>query len=182
MNISAEDRATLVALARDAVAAEVSDQQPPRPDSQSSILGEQRGCFVTLTNRGHLRGCIGMFQPQETLGEMIVEMGQAAARDPRFVTNPITPGEVAQLTVEVSVLSELEETSEPEKLRVGVDGIYILGRGTGGCFLPEVATDIGWDAKEFLRQCCLGKAGLPADAWKDPDMKVYLFTSEKFDH
>ena len=113
---------------------------------------------------------------------MIVEMGKAAARDPRFPHDPITPSELSQLTVEVSVLSPLEETAEPEKLKVGTHGIYIVSAMGTGCFLPEVATDMGWDAEEFLSQCCLSKAGLPADAWRRPDTKVYLFTSEKFDH
>jgi AMMECR1 domain-containing protein len=53
--------------------------------------------------------------------------------------------------------------------------------GRSGCFLPEVATDQGWDAAEFLSQCCQGKAGLPPDAWRQPGTKVFLFTSEKFD-
>jgi len=61
-----------------------------------------------------------------------------------------------------------------------VDGIYIVGYGRAGCFLPEVATEIGGDAEMFLSYCCQSKAGLPADAWRDPDVTVYLFTSEKF--
>lgn len=182
MTLSNEDRATLISLARQAVKAEVAQLPRIRPESLSGILAEERGCFVTLTNRGHLRGCIGTFQPDRPLGEMIVEMGRSAAHDPRFVLDPITPAEVDQLTVEVSVLSPLTETSEPEKLEIGVHGIYVVAREGAGCFLPEVATDVGWSAGEFLSHCCRSKAGLAGDAWKDPDTKVYLFTSEKFDH
>ncbi len=180
MTISTEARSALVTLARSAVEAAVSGARPPRPESPAGVLGEHRGCFVTLTNQGRLRGCIGTFQPRDILAEMIVEMGQAATQDPRFVTNPITAGELSELTIEVSVLSPLQETAEPEKLEVGKHGIYILGRGTGGCFLPEVATDMNWSAEEFLSQCCAGKAGLPPDAWREPDVTVHLFTSEKF--
>ena len=180
MSISAEDRARLVSLARAAVAAEVEGSSPPHADA-GGLLGENRGCFVTLTNAGRLRGCIGTFMPERPLGETVVEMGAAGARDPRFVYDPITPAELGELTVEVSVLSPLAETDEPEKLQIGKHGIYIVGRSSG-CFLPEVATDMGWSAEEFLDHCCTGKAGLPAGAWRQPGTKVYLFTSEKFDH
>ena len=181
MTISAEDRARLVHLARSAVEAQVCGQVPPSAGPLEGLLAERRGCFVTLTNAGQLRGCIGTFQPSAPLGEMIVEMGAAAARDPRFVYNAITPQELSQLRLEVSVLSELAETAEPENLRVGVDGIYVVSGGRSGCFLPEVATDQGWGAEEFLTRCCEGKAHLPGEAWRQGDAKVYLFTSEKFD-
>jgi len=181
MSISAEDRARLVQLSRSAVETKVCGTPPPDPGALSGLMAESRGCFVTLTNAGQLRGCIGTFQPSAPLAKMIVEMGGAAAQDPRFVHNPITPAELGQLAVEVSVLSELTETAEPEKLRVGTDGIYVVCGGRSGCFLPEVATDQGWGAVEFLTHCCAGKAGLPSDAWRYPDTKVYLFQSEKFD-
>jgi len=180
MTISAEERSQLVALARAAVEAQVSGKPPAKPDDLQGVLAEQRGCFVTLTNRGRLRGCIGTFQPTEPLGAMIVEMGAAAARDPRFVNDPVTPQEVPQLDVQVSVLSPLVETKEPEKLEIGTHGVYVTNGYRSGCFLPEVATDQGWGPEEFLSYCCAHKAGLPPDAWRMIDTKVYLFTSEKF--
>jgi uncharacterized protein (TIGR00296 family) len=85
------------------------------------------------------------------------------------------------LKIEVSVLSLLVETDEPLKLEIGKHGIYIIKGHWAGCFLPEVATDMGWTAEEFLSQCCAGKAGLPSDAWQQDGTKVFLFTSEKFD-
>ena len=181
MAISTQDRAKLVTLAREAVAAEATSSPPPTCEDSSGLLSEMRGCFVTLTNQGQLRGCIGTFQPQMPLGQMIVEMGQSAARDPRFVMHPITRAELDELTVEVSVLSPLEETAEPEKLQIGRHGIYIVSGYSAGCFLPEVATDQGWTVEEFLSHCCSGKAGMSSDAWRHPDTKVYLFTSEKFE-
>jgi AmmeMemoRadiSam system protein A len=180
MAISAEDRARLVALARAAVAAQVRGRPLPQVQDAAGVLAERRGCFVTLTNRGALRGCIGTFRPDRPLGEMIVQMGAAAARDPRFVYNPITADELDRLRVEVSVLSPLTQTDRPEKLRVGEHGIYVVGPAGAGCFLPEVATQMGWDAEQFLEHCCTSKAGLPSGAWRRPETKVYLFTSEKF--
>lgn len=182
MTISAEDRAKLMSLARAAVEAAVTRGPKPAVEDASGILGEMRGCFVTLTNAGRLRGCIGTFTPQLPLGEQIVEMGIAAAvDDPRFWSDRITPAELEHVTIEVSVLSPLTETDEPGKLEIGTHGIYVVQGGRSGCFLPEVATDQGWDAEQFLTHCCASKAGLSADAWKQPDTKVYLFTSEKFE-
>jgi len=181
MTISAEDRSTLVSLARRAVAAQVSGQPRPSVPQTEGLLAEKRGCFVTLTNAGHLRGCIGTFQPDRPLGEMIVEMGMSAAgHDPRFFGNPITVDELDHLHVEVSVLSPLEKTDDPLSLEIGTHGIFVVGSGNSGCFLPEVATDQGWDAAEFLDHCCTGKAGMNAGAWRDSDTTVYLFTSDKF--
>jgi len=80
----------------------------------------------------------------------------------------------------VSVLSELQPIEDPLDIELGVHGIYIARGGLSGCFLPEVATETGWSKEEFLSRCCGGKAGLAPDAWKDPQTKVYVFTSEKF--
>lgn len=182
MTIRSEDRTKLVALARETVEAVVTGRSVPKVVQASGILTEQRGCFVTLSNRGKLRGCIGTFRPSAPLGEMTIQMAAAAARDPRFVSNPVVSFELPELTVEVSVLSPLTETDEPEKLQVGKHGIYIVSGERSGCFLPEVATEMGWDAEEFLSHCCTGKAGLEPDAWRQADTKLYLFTSEKFDH
>ncbi len=181
MAIDVEDRKELISLARSAVEAAVTGASLPESPRSAGLLAEKRGCFVTLTNREALRGCIGTFQPDRPLGEMIVEMGRAAAGDSRFVTDPITPAELPDLTIEISVLSPLELTTEPEKLEIGTHGIYIVSGYRSGCFLPEVATDQDWDAVEFLSYCCSHKANLPPDAWRTPDAKVYLFTSEKFE-
>ena len=178
MALSPEERSALIHLARSAVEAQVRGLPEPSVGSPTGVAAQLRGCFVTLTNHERLRGCVGIFTPTEPLARTIVEMGQAAARDSRFVMNPITADELDQLTVEVSVLSELVETSEPRKLKIGTDGIYVIRGPHRGCFLPEVAVDQGWDAPEFLSRCCRGKAGLAPNAWEDPETKVYLFTSE----
>ncbi len=182
MTISAEERTSLVSLARQAVAAQVTGQPRPGSPSPDGLLGEKRGCFVTLTNAGQLRGCIGTFQPDLALGEMIIEMGMSAAgHDSRFFSNPITAGELDHLHIEVSVLSPLVKTDDPLALEIGTHGIYVVGSGgRSGCFLPEVATDQGWDVRQFLDHCCTGKAGMPQGAWSRSDTTVYLFTSEKF--
>ncbi len=181
MAIPQEDRQTLLDLARRSLAAAVSGDDPAQAGAVTGALAERRGCFVTLTNGGRLRGCIGTFQPQRPLAETIVEMAAASAGDPRFVSDPITPGEVPRLTVTVSVLSELGPIDDPLNIELGVHGIYVTAHGgLAGCFLPEVATETGWSKAEFLSQCCAGKAGLGRDAWRDGTAAVQVFTSEKF--
>jgi len=74
----------------------------------------------------------------------------------------------------------LKRTDNPLSLRLGIDGIYIKKGYASGCFLPQVATETGWDKEEFLSYCCAHKAGLTPDAWRDPETEVYLFTAEVF--
>lgn len=178
--LSADQRQTLLKLARQAVAAEVAGSPAPTLPRCEGVLAAKRGCFVTLTNRGTLRGCTGTFQPRLPLAEQIIEMACAAAHDERFWDNPITSDEVKQLTVGVSVLSELSVIKNPLDIELGVHGIYIVHGWSAGCFLPEVATETGWSKEEFLSHCCADKAGMSADAWRDPATKVYIFTSDKF--
>jgi len=171
----------LLKVARDTVEAVIKGGVTPEPESDDPQLNAPCGCFVTLKNRSRLRGCIGRFISDIPLIELVVEMAKASATgDIRFFADPITPGELEQLNVEISVLSPLLRTDQPLSLRLGVDGIYIKKGGASGCFLPQVATETGWTKEEFLSYCCLHKAGLPPDAWKDPNTEVYLFTAEVF--
>jgi len=172
---------TLLKVARDTVEAVIKGGATPKPESDDPQLNAHCGCFVTLKNKGRLRGCIGRFISDIPLIELVVEMAKAsAAGDMRFFADPITAGELEQLDVEISVLSPLEKTDNPLSLRLGVDGIYIKKRRASGCFLPQVATETGWSKEEFLSYCCAHKAGLSPDAWKDPETEVFLFTAEVF--
>ena len=151
------------------------------PRSEDPVLTAPCGCFVTLKNRGRLRGCIGQFVSDRPLVELVAEMAKASATgDPRFLTNPITASEVSRLHIEISVLSPLQRTDNPLNLELGTHGIYIKRGYACGCFLPQVADETGWSKEEFLSQCCSHKAGLAPDAWKDPKTEVYLFTAEVF--
>ena len=176
-----QQKRTLFKIAKDTVEAVVSRKPVPAPESDDPELNASCGCFVTLKNRGRLRGCIGKFVSDRPLIELVAEMAKASATsDPRFFADPVTPRELNQLDVEISVLSPLKRTDDPLSLRLGVDGIYIKKSHASGCFLPQVATETGWSKEDFLSYCCAHKAGLPADAWKDPATEVYLFTAEVF--
>ena len=176
-----QQKQTLLKIARDTVEAVIGKKNITKPESDDPELNAPCGCFVTLKNAGRLRGCIGQFISDSPLIELVVEMAKASATgDPRFFADPITAGELEKLDVEISVLSPLKRTDDPLSLRLGVDGIYIKRGRASGCFLPQVATETGWGKEEFLSYCCAHKAGLAADAWKDPKTEVNLFTAEVF--
>ncbi len=176
-----KQKQTLLKVARDTVEAVIKGEPIENPQSDDPELNSPCGCFVTLKNHGRLRGCIGRFISESPLIELVAEMAKSSATgDPRFFADPISAGELDQLDVEISVLSPLQRTDEPLSLRLGVDGIYIKKGRTSGCFLPQVATETGWSKEKFLSYCCAHKAGLAADAWRDPETEVYLFTAEVF--
>jgi AmmeMemoRadiSam system protein A len=169
----------LLKVARDTVEAVINGKQPPKISSDDAVLNAHCGCFVTLKNKGELRGCIGQFVADKPLIELVNDMAVASATgDPRFMADRITPEEVKDLDIEISVLSPLKKTDNPLNLRLGIDGIYIKKGYANGCFLPQVATETGWSKEEFLSYCCSHKAGLKPDAWKDKNTQVYLFTAE----
>jgi len=184
-----EQKKILLKVARDTVEAVIKGGTMPEPKpalseaegSDDPELNAHCGCFVTLKSQDRLRGCIGQFTSESPLIELVAEMAKASATgDPRFLADPITAGELEQLDIEISVLSPLQRTDDPLSLRLGIDGIYVKSGRSSGCFLPQVATETGWSREEFLSYCCAHKAGLVADAWKNPDTEVYLFTAEVF--
>jgi AmmeMemoRadiSam system protein A len=172
---------TLLKVARDSVEAAVSRRPLAEPYSDDPELNKPCGCFVTLKNGEDLRGCIGQFTAESPLIETVAEMAKASSTgDPRFVGNRISVKELPLLDIEISVLSPLKKTDDPMSLRLGVDGIYIKRDFMSGCYLPQVATETGWSKEHFLSHCCMHKAGLPPDAWKDKKTDVFLFTAEIF--
>lgn len=139
----------------------------------------QCGAFVTLHNGEHLRGCIGIFTTDESLPDTIARMAVAAARDPRFRSNPVNVDELKSIRIDISLLSPLERIDDPLDFELGHHGIYVKQGRHVGCFLPEVATEAGWDKKSFLAECCSHKAGLGTEAWHEPGTEVFRFTVEK---
>ena len=176
-----QQKQTLLKVARETIEAVINRESPKSLESDDPELNAPCGCFVTLKNRGRLRGCLGQFTSEGPLIELVAQMAKASATsDPRFFGDPVRSSEFQDLDIEISVLSPLKRTDDPLSMRLGVDGIYIKRGRTSGCFLPQVAPETGWSKEEFLSQCCAHKAGLAPDAWKDPETEVYLFTAEVF--
>ncbi len=177
--LSEKSRTELIELVRSTAKDAVEGKAMKCEPSNNQELQVKAGCFVTLKNKGRLRGCIGTFSSDDPLWQTVREMaGAAATGDPRFRDCPITSAELAELEVEISVLSPLKRVSDPlTDIELGTHGIVIEGGGGRGTFLPQVATETGWTLTEFLGHCARDKAGLGWDGWKHPAAKVYTYTA-----
>lgn len=178
LRFSDKSRREILSMARAAVKASVAGEWVSFDRSDNPELQVRSGCFVTLKNQGELRGCIGRFTSEAPLWETVRQVAvEAATMDERFKSKPITPAEVPNLHVEVSVLSPLHKVSDPlTQIRVGQDGVLIQDKGRSGTLLPQVAVETGWALEQFLGHCAQDKAGLGWDGWKSPTARVYSYT------
>jgi AmmeMemoRadiSam system protein A len=130
------------------------------------------GAFVTLKENNMLRGCIGRFEPDEPLYKIIIEMAISASRyDTRF--HPVTKKELDSISIEISVLTPRKKVNSTDDIVIGRDGIYIEYGSRNGTYLPQVATDMGWNKEQFIKSCCEEKAGIPPEHCKDATLYTY---------
>jgi len=163
--LSATDKQTLLAFARETISSYLTAQTVPLPRGFGPAAQEARGVFVTLKKRGRLRGCIGRMTPDRPLANLVGAMAlQAAFEDPRFA--PVTLEELTDLKIEISVLTPMQPVSGPEAVVAGRDGVLLNQRGRSAVFLPQVAPEQGWGRDEMLDHLAM-KAGLPAGAWRE---------------
>jgi len=173
--LSEADRTTILDLARQAIREAVCDGRIVHPIPDGGILERRCGVFVSLHVKGKLRGCIGVIDGREQLGESIVRCAAGAAlEDPRFTR--MKPEEVGEVEIEVSLMTPLEYI-RPEEVEIGTHGLMVEQGGRRGLLLPQVALEHHLDRERFLEETCW-KAGLARDAWKNPDTKIYGFRCE----
>lgn len=160
---------TLLQLARRAIETRLDHGSPERvPHEDEAWLDEPGAVFVTLTQSGRLRGCIGSLEAWRPLRTDVRANARAAAfDDPRFP--PLDADELARTRVEVSLLTTPEpmsftdEADAVAQLRPGVDGVVLEASVRRGTFLPQVWDELP-DPVTFLAHL-KRKAGLPATWW-----------------
>ena len=146
--------------------------------SDSPILREKKGAFVTLEAGGTLRGCIGYLNDDERLDVTVQKMAiKAATEDPRFP--PVRQKELPEIEIEISVLSPFRQIHEVSEIQAGEHGLLIEKGMNRGLLLPQVASREGWDRETFLSHACL-KAGLPPAAWREAGIKIFIFSCDLF--
>jgi AmmeMemoRadiSam system protein A len=121
---------------------------------------------------------MGILDPDRPVLQSVAEAAACAARtDPRF--RPVTPSELERLEVDVSVMGPLVPIADPLSFRLGIDGIVVQRGGRRGLLLPEVAEPGGLDRTAML-EIASRKAGLPSNAWSDPEATVCVFRTDRF--
>ena len=174
-SLSDSERDTLLKLAREAVIEAVSRGEILSQIPDHGIFAEKRGIFVTLHVRGRLRGCIGVVETREPLGQAIVRCAASAAlQDPRF--SPVRNDDLPHLHIEISLLSPPVNIRFDE-IEIGRHGLLISKDQQRGLLLPQVAVEHGLSAEQFLAETCR-KAHLPPDAWRSPEVQLQGFTCE----
>ncbi|MDT3735729.1 MAG: AmmeMemoRadiSam system protein A [Denitratisoma sp.] len=160
--------AILLRLARAAIGERLG--QPAAADASHARLHDPGATFVTLTQQGNLRGCIGSLEAHRPLAQDVRENALAAAfRDPRFT--PLSAGEFEFTSVEVSLLTPAlplafrDEADFMAQLRPGVDGIVFQYGRHRSTFLPQVWESLP-EPQQFMQQL-KRKAGLPPNFWHE---------------
>ncbi|MHC4597982.1 MAG: AmmeMemoRadiSam system protein B [Planctomycetota bacterium] len=185
--LSLKTKRLLISVAREAAEAALAGREPELPNP-GEVPGEARtpcGAFVTLKRKGEvLRGCLGSYNLDSTIPLYLVvaRMAVSATRDSRFRDDPVTLDEMKnRIRVEISVLSPFRRVRDPKQITLGVHGVSLVWDGRRrSVYLPQVATETGWDLDTFLSRLCR-KGGLAMNAWKDRKrMEFDIFTAEVF--
>jgi AmmeMemoRadiSam system protein B/AmmeMemoRadiSam system protein A len=163
-----EERKQLLTLVRRTIRYALDHQKIPTASDLDFVASEPmkqpRAAFVTLKKDGQLRGCIGDIFPQRPLYKSVIGNAiYAAFGDRRF--GPLASEEYDRIKVEISALTAPAPVTSPQEIRIGIDGVVLNKDGRSAVFLPQVATEQGWDLETTLGHLST-KAGLPADAWK----------------
>ncbi|HGE72332.1 TPA: AmmeMemoRadiSam system protein A [Candidatus Poribacteria bacterium] len=178
--LNEEQQKILLKLARDTIETYLKTGKRMQFETDDERLKVKQGAFVTLRKHGNLRGCIGHILPVEPLCDTVIDMAIASStEDPRF--RRVTLDEMKDIDIEISVLSVPRRVKSADEIELGKHGVIVSKGMRKGVFLPQVATETGWDKVTFLEHLCADKAGLSKDAWKDKDTVIEVFTAQLFE-
>lgn len=177
--LTQDEQKEAVQIARKTLDEYVNNRRVPQITTDSVNLNLPLGAFVTLKKDGDLRGCIGEFDPDRPLWQVIIDKTMASAtKDTRF--DPVKNDELSEINIEISVLTPRKKVESWEQVRPGIDGVIVTNGNRSGTFLPQVAVETGWSKKQLLEELCRQKAGLPADCYLDPKTEIYVYQAQVF--
>lgn len=177
-HLTDEEKAGLLSIAKASVRSLATKGKRIVLESMDNrgTLSKKTGAFVSVYVSGNLRGCIGSFEGEYPLAEVVNRSAAGAAQDRRF--EPISEEELENLSVEISVLTPLKRIYSKNEIELGRHGIYIRKGLNSGTFLPQVGEKYNWTLEEFLGRCSRDKAGIGWEGWKDAEL--YTFEAINF--
>ena len=167
--LTAADRARLLRLARGSLTHVLKNSEMPTAEQLdveiTPAMKRVSGAFVTLHKNGNLRGCIGEVFPCRQLYKAVMAQAvNAGLNDHRF--EQVESSELDDIDVEISVLTPPRPVASASDIVIGTHGVVLKKAGRTALFLPQVATEQGWDRLTMLTHLTQ-KAGLPSDAWRE---------------
>jgi AMMECR1 domain-containing protein len=160
------DEKVLIGLAHSAVRAEIEGKESPRISQKSPA----HPVFVTIERKGVVMGCRGGLESRSSSleEEIVLAARAAAAHDPRY--RPLTPKDLPDCQVTVTIIDRLKPLSRIETL-APADGLVLRSGGKAGIVLP-------WEGKDpkVRLSWAYKKAGVaPGSA-----CQLYLMKAERF--
>jgi AmmeMemoRadiSam system protein A len=137
-------------------------------------MKRRAGVFICLKIGGHLRGCIGTFQPccKNLYEEIVRNAISASTEDPRF--SLVKPDELEDITYTVDILSEPEKISNISDLDPKKYGIIVAKGSRRGLLLPDLD---GVDTVEQQLEITKMKAGIDP---LESDVVIQRFLVERY--
>ncbi len=186
--LSPDSRAALLNIARFALREKLSPPTPVPAPAESAKLPEitspellaPAGCFVSLHEHSthRLRGCVGRIEATKPVWETVYRTAGETLADPRFVNERLTLADLANLNIEISVLSPPRAAATPLDFELLEDGIYLTIANRAGFFLPQVARETLWTKEQLLARLCSEKLGLHPQVWQRPGARLFTFKVE----
>jgi AmmeMemoRadiSam system protein A len=179
MQLTISEKKVLLSAARNSIELAFRVGEAAQPDYKKfPELKSHAGAFVTLTEDGNLRGCIGYIESEDRLFDTVCHAAQQAAfHDPRF--QPLDESELDTISIEISVLTPPFPLSSYEEIEIGKHGLILEDMDRRGLLLPQVPVEHHMNKEEFLTALC-EKAGLPGSLWRSHQLKLLGFTALVF--
>lgn len=143
--------------------------QPREEELTDEMKTARAGAFVSLHERGALRGCIGTIGPtKDTLAdEIIANAISAATWDPRFPA--VREDELDKLEISVDVLQAPQSISSRDELDVRRYGVIVEKGNRRGLLLPDLE---GVDTVDEQIAIAKAKAGIGGE---EQGVRLYRF-------